>query len=386
METFEDPARLSELAKGADLIVDALLGTGTRGELREPMRTIVRTLNASRRPILSIDVPTGFEGKTAIRPTVTVALHAKKQGMTRANSGRVIVRSIGIPREAQEQVGPADFFVAYPRNARASHKGQNGRVLIVAGGPYTGAPMLSASAAMRSGVDIVHLVTPGSAARAAQARYPDLIVHAGADERRLVAEDAAMVKRLLPKVDAVLIGPGLGDDRHTVEAVETILRALAGTKARAVLDADAIAVAGRDPRLARRLRPLVTPHHGEFKEYTGKKVPKDGPAARRLVLKEAKRLQSTLLVKGAVDLVSDGVRLKENHIHHPAMTTGGTGDVLAGICAAFVAKGMEPMRAACAAAFVNGEAGRRVAARQGGSLVATDLVRELPGVFRAWLP
>jgi NAD(P)H-hydrate epimerase len=385
IETYRDPQRLRELCRAADLVVDALLGIGASGDLREPVRTIVKTLNASRRPILSIDVPTGLGGRTAVHPAVTVALHAKKQGMTRSNSGRILVRDIGIPERARTEVGPADFFVPYPRNRPGSHKGQNGRVLVVAGGPYTGAPVLCASAALRSGVDLVRLYAPQASTDAAQAQHADLIVHPGTERRRLVLEDVEPIRRLLPKVDVLLLGPGLGNDRRTDEAVQQILTWAAQKKARVVLDADALAVAGRDSDLCRRLRPLATPHHGEFKELTGKALPHEDAAALRTVEAQARRLRSTLLVKGPMDIISDGRRTKSNHIHHPAMTTGGTGDVLAGLCAGFWAKGMEPWRAACAAAFVNGWAGRRVAERQGGHLVATDLVRFLPKVFREWL-
>lgn len=386
VQVYDGPVRFRELAASCDLVVDALLGSGTRGDPRGTIGELVRLINASRKPVLSVDVPSGLGTRLQVRPKVTVALHARKEGMTARNSGRILVRDIGIPPAAVEQVGPADFFVPYPRNPPDSHKGQNGRVLVVAGGPYTGAAILCASAALRSGVDLVRLYAPSDAARAAQGRYPDLIVHPATEARRLVEEDVAPIRSLMGRVDAVLVGPGLGEDRSTVEAIRQILRAAASLGVKTVLDADALVVAGQDERLVRRLRPLATPHHGEFREFTGRAVPKDWARAKTVVQDEARRLRSTLLVKGAVDLISDGRRTKENHIHHPGMTVGGTGDVLAGLCAGFVSKGMEPFRAACAAAFVNGEAGRRAAGRQGGSLVATDLVREMPRVFRTWLP
>ncbi|MBI2078203.1 MAG: NAD(P)H-hydrate dehydratase [Euryarchaeota archaeon] len=231
----------------------------------------------------------------------------------------------------------------------------------------------------------MRLYAPTESTQAAQVVQPDLVVHPGLEPRRLVPEDAARLRGLLDRVDVLLIGPGLGDDPETADAVERILGDAAKAHLGTVIDADAQAVAGRDPRLLRRLRLLCTPHHGEFKELTGRRMPKDEAGQAAAAKDEARRLGLTLLVKGPVDHITDGRRAKANRIHHPAMTTGGTGDVLAGLCAGFVAKGMAAFHAACAAAFVNGEAGRRVASRQGGSLVATDLLREIPRVFRAWL-
>jgi len=385
VETFRDVTRLRELLADADLVVDALLGSGVTGELREPYASIVKAVNAKKRPVLSVDVPTGFESRLAIHPTVTVALHDKKQGMTASNSGVIVVRDIGIPQAAATEVGPGDFVATYKPNPPGSHKGQNGRVLVVAGGPYTGAPILCSQAALRSGVDLVRLYAPTESTQAAQAAQPDLVVHPGVEPRRIVPEDAPRLRALYGRVDVVLLGPGLGDDRATVEAVTTILGDAAKARVRVVLDADAQAVAGAHPNILKRLKPLCTPHHGEFKELTGRSMPRAEAAQAALATREARRLGATLLVKGPVDFVTDGRRVKANRIHHPAMTTGGTGDVLAGLCAGFVAKGLTPFHAACAAAFVNGEAGRRVAARQGGALVASDLIREIPRLFRAFL-
>ncbi|HEX9816469.1 MAG TPA: NAD(P)H-hydrate dehydratase, partial [Candidatus Thermoplasmatota archaeon] len=384
VEVYRTPERFRELAKGADLIVDALLGSGITGTLREPIRTLVRLINASRKPILSIDVPTGIGGTPAVKPTVTVTFHDKKPGMTSANSGRIAVRDIGIPLGATEEVGSGDFTQAYPRNPADSHKDRNGRVLVVSGGPYTGAPILCAQAAMRSGVDLVRLYTTRDAALAAQTLQPDLIVHQGKDAQRIVPADVAPIAKLLERVDVLLLGPGMGEDRETVRAIEGILEAAAKRKTKVVLDADALVVAGKHPDLVRRIRPICTPHAGEYVELTRTKLPKDPAAAKKAAAKQAAALRSVFLVKGAEDIITDGKRVKVNRIHHPAMTTGGTGDVLAGITAAFYSKGMDAFHAACAAAFVNGDAGRSVAARQGGTLVATDLIAELPRVFGRW--
>lgn len=381
IEVFRLAERFRELADEADLIVDALLGSGIEGTLREPIRTLVQLVNAAKKPILSIDVPTGLGGPLAVKPSVTVTFHDQKAGMARSNSGRILVRDIGIPRQAIDEVGPADFTATYPRNRSDSHKGQNGRVLVVAGGPYTGAPILCAQAALRSGVDLVHLYTTPDAARAAHAIQPDLIVHKGSDGDKIATPDVARIAKLLDRVDVLALGPGMGEDVETRRAIEGILKEAAKRKTKVVLDADALAVAGKHPGLVRRIRPICTPHAGEYRELTRTRLPKGLEDAKKAATRQAAALRATLLVKGPQDIITDGKRSKVNRIHDPSMTTGGTGDVLAGITAGFYSKGMDAFHAACAAAFVNGDAGRMVAERQGGSLVATDLIAELPQLF-----
>jgi ADP-dependent NAD(P)H-hydrate dehydratase / NAD(P)H-hydrate epimerase len=385
LEVFRTVERLRELARDSDLIVDALLGSGIQGALREPIATMVRAANAARKPILAVDVPTGIGTPLAIRPTWTVALHDRKEGMTRANSGQIVVRDIGIPATARTDVGPADFVIPFRQNAPDSHKGQNGRVLVVAGGPYLGAPILAAQGALRAGADLVRLYTPRDGALVAQAAQTDLIVHPSVHPARIVPEDRATVSKLLSKVDVVLVGPGLGDHAETVEATLSILEAARAKRVKAVLDADALAAVGSQARILARQRAICTPHAGEFLDLTGRRLPTPMKARTALVRKEAARLGVTILAKGPVDVIADGRRWKHNHVHHPAMTVGGTGDVLAGLAAGFYARGMEPFHAACAAAFVNGDAGQAVARRQGGTLVASDLVQEIPQVFQRWL-
>src|SRR5205823_879307 len=167
----------SEEAMGeADLIVDALLGIGAEGSLREPFASLVPRMNASGKPILSIDVPSGLGTDLAVRPTMTVALHDAKEGMTPENSGRIRIVDIGIPSKVTTMIGPGEFLL-YPIPRVTSHKGQNGRVLVIAGGPYTGAPALVGFGALGVGADLVHIATPALAATVVASYSPMLIVH-----------------------------------------------------------------------------------------------------------------------------------------------------------------------------------------------------------------
>ncbi|MEE9116754.1 MAG: NAD(P)H-hydrate epimerase, partial [Thermoplasmata archaeon] len=159
LEIVESASNLGVLIRGSDIIVDALLGIGISGKVREPNRSMIKKVNASKKPVVSIDVPSGLGADLAINPTITVALHDKKEGQTKENSGQILVRSIGIPEEAERYAGPGEF-VYYPIPREDSHKGENGRVLVVGGGPFTGAPALVGLAAYRIGADLVHIATP----------------------------------------------------------------------------------------------------------------------------------------------------------------------------------------------------------------------------------
>lgn len=386
VETFRSPWRFREVAKSSDLVIDALLGMGAFGDLHDPIRSMARLANQSRRPILSLDVPTGLGGRLQIRPTATVTLHARKRGMTKSNSGRILVRPIGIPPQAETHAGPGDLATYYPRNRPDSHKGENGRLLVVAGGPYCGAPLLSAAAALRTGADIVRLYTPEECAEAAEASQPDLIVHAGVEDRTLALDDLPHIVALLARVDAVLLGPGLGLGGPAKKLARAAIQAVTRARVPLVLDADALAVAGEAPRALRRRGVLATPHHREFRDLTGRPLPNEEARRGAAAAQQARRLGLTLLLKGPTDVITDGRRTKLNDTHHPWMTVGGTGDVLGGIAAALVAKHVEPFRAATAAAFLNGAAGLRAFEAKSWGARASDLLVEIPNVLRDWLP
>lgn len=384
VEMWRSPERLRELLHDADLVIDALLGVGVSGDLREPLRTMAKLANSSHKKILAVDVPTGLSGRTAIRPDATVTLHDRKRGMTRANSGTILVRDIGIPPAVQHEIGPGDLAIPYPRNPPTSHKGENGRLLIVAGGPYCGAPLLAATAALRTGIDLVRLYTPTQCAQAARAHAPDLIVHEGSAKTRLEPDDVDAIGTYLGQVDALLVGPGLGLDRPTRDAVETLLGLTQRRKIPLVLDADALVVAGQHPALLPRRPVIVTPHAGEFRKLTGRPVPRLERDAIRVTQREARRLRVTCLLKGPTDVITDGRRTKLGRVHHPFMTAGGTGDALAGATAALLAKGLDAFASACAGAFLTGAAGVRAFEEFSWGARATDVVASIPWVLRSW--
>src|SRR2546427_366295 len=224
-----------EAIAAADLLIDALLGIGVEGPLREPYAALIRQMNASGKPILSVDVPSGFGTDRPVRPTVTVTLHDVKEGMTAENSGRIRVADIGIPTKIARMIGPGEFTL-YPVPRATSHKGQNGRVLVIAGGPYTGAPALVGYGALGVGADLIHVATPALAASVVASYSPMFIVHPLVGHR-LLREDTRQIVDLAARADAIAIGPGLGDAEGTLDAVKEIVRTVSLPL---VVDADAV--------------------------------------------------------------------------------------------------------------------------------------------------
>lgn len=375
----------------ADVIIDAVLGTGIRGKLREPHSTAIDLMNIATAPKIAVDVPSGLDPDTgevrdkAVRAAVTVTFHKAKPGLLKPESakyvGKLIVENIGIPPEAELYVGPGDFRrLNFARRAE-SKKGDHGRVLVVGGSAeYSGAPIYVALAALRSGVDLVIMAEPEPAAVAAKSYSPDLIsVPLSGD--RLKPAHVEKILELAQRADVVAMGPGLGLEPDTQEAVKSLFSKLSGKKP-LVIDADAIkALAGLGSVEG---NVVFTPHAGEFRALTGVEPPAKLEERIEAVKREAARLNAVILLKGRYDVISDGKRVKVNITGTPAMTVGGTGDVLTGLVAGLATKGKDLLHAAALAAFINGEAGEQAARELGFHITASDLIRFIPSVIKKY--
>jgi len=355
-----------------DVIVDAMLGTGVTGALREPERSAAAAINGRDATVIAVDVPSGVDADTgetagvAVDADRVVTFHDAKPGLDSLDAA-VTVADIGIPETAELFTGPGDRrLLSRPSDA---HKGAFGEVLVVGGGPYTGAPALSAQAAMRAGADLVRVACPRAVAREVQAFEEGLILRPF-DGDHLTADHLDHVRTLAAEHDTVVFGPGLGDDAATLTAVRDFLADYDG---RAVIDADALQVV---PDVDTDATLLCTPHRGELRAMGG---PSADDWRERLdaVSEFAAELGHTLLVKGAYDVISDGTDARANRTGNPGMTVGGTGDVLAGVAGALLAT-QAPLDAGALAAYANGLAGDRIVDRQGYGLLASDLLPELP--------
>ncbi len=383
---IHDSANIQPLKAG--VIVDALIGTGVKGPLSSPFREMVQAVNRSGGFKIAVDIPTGLESDSGEAPGAVVAadltltFHRPKTGFSKAGErlGQLVVCPIGIPPEAEEYAGPGDVYLASRQRAPESHKGDFGRVLVIGGSEtYSGAPALTAMGAYAVGVDIVYVAAPETAASIIAGFSPSLItVKLKGD--RLSPKNIEKVSQFLDRVDAVAIGPGLGLQEETVDAANAILGQIEERKLPVLVDADALKAFAQEKRKI-GTRAVFTPHHGEFKILTGRTAEGGFREQGKMVRDEASKLGATILLKGHVDVVSDGVHTRYNWTGNPGMTVGGTGDVLSGVSAGLMAMGIPPFEAAVAGAFINGASGDTVYMEKGYHLEPLDLIRKIPGVI-----
>lgn len=359
----------------ADVLVDAMLGTGIRGSLREPEATAADAINDADVPVVSVDVPSGLDAETgdsasnAVDPDYVVTFHDTKPGAADLDA-EVRVADIGIPDAAELFVERGDLL----RLSRESdsHKGDHGDILVVGGGPYTGAPALTAQAVLRTGADLVKVTCPTSVAHEIQTYSENLILYP-MQGKRLEPGHVGPVMEYAREHDVLVIGPGLGDTEETLEAAKAIIESYDGT---AIVDADPLQIV---PEIETEADLICTPHQGELRKMGGK-TSDDWRERRYLVEDFAADLDHTLLVKGDYDVVADAERSRVSRTGNPGMTVGGTGDVLAGVTGALAAV-LDPFEAAALGAFIAGRAGDIAAEQYGHGLVATDLLDVIPAAM-----
>jgi ADP-dependent NAD(P)H-hydrate dehydratase / NAD(P)H-hydrate epimerase len=372
------------------LVVDAILGTGVRGGLREPVASAVGSINASGKRIVAIDTPTGLDPSTgavhgaAIAADLTITFHRTRKGFAQQEeyTGQVVVADIGIPLEAELYTGPGDVDQVVGPRTPLSHKGDYGYVLVIGGSEvYSGAPALAALAALRTGAGLALVAAPEAVGTSIRTLSPSIIVHP-LPGKVVGMEHLDHIRELLPKVDSVVLGPGIGLHPDTGRAVRAILEA-ANAEGRPILvDADAIKLMKEGPGAKGNDRLVLTPHAGEFKALTGITVDEEGADRIDVAVQFAKANGCVLLLKGHRTIIADGQRLKINRTGNPAMATGGSGDVLSGIIGAYLAQGQDPFRSAVAGAFINGRAGDLAQQAKGYHILASDLVEQIPEVLR----
>jgi len=370
------PKSMPELAKAlstCDVIIDAIFGIGAKGRMREPFRSVVEIMNKSGKKIVSVDVPSGMDpatGKTediAVKADITVCLHAAKTGLVNNKGvGKLVIADIGIHPKAVTHVGKGDFKFGYPRRKPDARKGDAGKVLVVGGSVnYTGAPYFAAMAALKAGCDLSYVAAPIKAARKISILGPDLIIYPLKSDEMISAGD---VKAVLSRdFDVLCIGNGMGADKASLAAAKSII---SKTTKPMVIDGDGLKAA--KPLLkSLSSNVIITPHRGEFKMLFGLE------ANEANLRKVASGLKCVVLLKGPVDIITQGKDLKYNESGNPYMSKGGTGDVLAGLCAGFLAQGVETFKAAGFAALVNGVAGNLAYVDESIALTASDVLAKV---------
>jgi ADP-dependent NAD(P)H-hydrate dehydratase / NAD(P)H-hydrate epimerase len=372
----------------AGIVVDALLGTGTKGKLKPLISKAVDYMNALNACRIAVDIPTGIDSDTgdvlgkAVKADLTITFHKAKAGLEKAKKyvGELVVADIGLPMEMEQFAGPGDVSLVIKTRSPTAHKGNFGRLLVIGGSEvYSGAPTLVSLAALRTGVDIVYLAAPSKTAYAIAAMSPDLIT-IKLDGDNLKPANMDTIKPYLSTVDAVVMGPGLGLNPETAKFVKICIEEVEKAKKPLLLDADGLKAFAKFKRPLKV--PLVlTPHAGEYAILTGEELPENQEERIDAIQKNAKKLGATILVKGKVDIIANAEKAKLNFTGNPGMTVGGTGDVLSGIVGGLMAQGADAFEAVVAGAFVNGAAGDFVANEIGFHMVATDVIEWIPRVF-----
>ncbi len=273
----------------------------------------------------------------------------------------------------------SDFLKSvFPKRHQWDRKGDSGKVLVIGGNRrYRGAPALCGMSALRAGSDLVTIAAPESAADTISSFSANLIVEPLIGDYINIG-NVHKLGHMADNFDSVVIGNGMGRMLDTKDALHEFLTYL---KKPCVIDADALHLLGDDKKLLRKGW-VITPHANEFYSLSGHKVQKNIESRSKEAVKFSKEFNPTVLLKGYKDIIADGSKSMVNSTGNPYMTVGGTGDVLSGICGAFLAMGMKSMDAAAAAAYVCGSAGDMAFKEMGPGMLATDVVRKTSEVLK----
>lgn len=390
----------------AAVIVDAILGTGSALPLREPLPAYGDAINASGAYVVAADLPTGVDSDTgaasrsAVRADSTVTFIAPKRGLMlypgAGLSGEVVVADLGLARRDTDLAGAPEIWTTQeyagllPLPAPDAHKNSRGRLLIIAGsGRFPGAAVLAARGAMRSGAGYVTLAVPEPIVAIAQAHLLAVPVVGlpGGRMKALTSAAVAPALDLAHDFDAVLIGPGLSLVDGAVAAARAIVSKLDRPL---VVDADALnaLVDARELVTGRRAQTILTPHPGELARLLGTtsaEVQADRVSASARLAGEGR----AVVLKGAGTVISGDSRQVINTSGSAALATAGTGDVLAGMAAAFLAQGLDAFHAGALAAYLHGRAGEEAAAALTPLCVtAEDVPEHIPtavsGLLDSW--
>lgn len=386
--------------QGWDLVVDALLGVGIKGEVRGLIGEVIRFFEECAAPVVAVDVPSGIDADTgavcgyAMRADLTVTFGAMKVGLAvypgAEYAGEVVVADIGVPESVVEQADiprrlitreqVRDWLPVRPADA---HKGHFGHVLVVGGSVgLAGAPMMAAEAALRVGAGLCSVAVPHSIYAAAAGTLREAMVHPlpDAPEGCLSAESIDAMARLLERANVLAIGPGWSTHPPAREALKRLFNIV---RVPCVIDADALNCIAQEPDILPAEHPplVLTPHPGEMARLMNTDTA--AVQANRLAIAEqaARRFGAIVVLKGARTVIAtpEG-RIWVNPTGNVGMATGGSGDVLTGAIAGLLAQdGVDGEGAAVAGVYIHGLAGDLAAQEAGmAGLIARDIIRYLP--------
>ena len=399
-------AEIENLALRADLLIDALLGTGFSGKMRSLFLRLCGCINRAKEKnpacsILAVDIPTGVNADTgeadgsAVKADATVTMALPKLGLYlypgAEHAGTVQVADIGMPSSLLKETGGNRILVEkelvktmLPDRPQNAHKGSAGRVAVVAGSyGYVGAAALCSFAAVKGGAGLVTLLTPENTREILAIKLTEVMVKGlPVSDDRLVAEEALeVVTEALDKADVLAIGPGFGVSEEAGNLIRDIL---VTTSVPCVIDADAITALKDHTELLSHMlaEKVLTPHPGEMARITGIRISEIEKNRVEVARLYAEKWQAVVVLKGVPTVVAlpDGT-VYLNTTGTPAMATGGSGDVLTGLIAALIGQGLTVADAAVAGVYLHGFAGE-LAAKGSIGLAASELLQMLPEARR----
>ncbi|MDD3692691.1 MAG: NAD(P)H-hydrate dehydratase [Oscillospiraceae bacterium] len=386
----------------AELIVDAIFGIGFKGELPNYLRGFLRIVNQCLVPVIAVDVPSGVNADTgeydtdAIKANLTVTFTANKTGLVSKSGvdlcGEVYVVSIGIDEQILKQYRPSQNEInlemvgrCFSKRAADTNKGDYGRLLTLCGSTgMAGAAVLAVRAALRCGVGLVEAAVPATLYPivASQLCEPIFLLLEQTASGDFALHSRSVLREHMRKADAVLIGCGLG---QSAGAESLVIDCLVNAHCPIVLDADGINIAAKHINRLKTVRaPLImTPHPGEMARLTGKSIAEIQSNRAQAAQLLCDQTGAIIVLKGHQTVIAaPGQSPFINTVGNPGMATGGSGDVLAGMIAAFAAQGLNPLDAVICGVHLHGLAGDRAAARLSQHyMLPSDIIDELSGLF-----
>ncbi|MCW6169488.1 MAG: NAD(P)H-hydrate dehydratase [Thermoplasmatales archaeon] len=350
--------------KEADVVLDAIFGSGFNGTPRSPFDDVITKMNSSGKKIVSVDVPSALGSEVAIHPFMTVTFTDVKEGMNEQNSGKIVIADIGIPEKAFKYAGPGDF-VYYRLPEVDSHKGMNGVVAIVAGWTFYGSGIISASGAVKAGADLVRIYS-NDYNRVVLSSYDPQIIVRPIDDKTLVD---------MEKSNSILIGPGLGKGQD-ISPILSHLKEFSGV---VVVDADGLDLLSVIRKELSKPEIIITPHHGEFERISGTKPTEENAIAF------SKKFNIVIILKGLEDLVVFHDKVIRVEGGNPRMTMGGTGDLLAGLTTAISARSSSAFESACMASLLNKTVGDLCYKEKSYWYDINDMIEKIPEAMKILL-
>ncbi len=393
---------ISSSLKKTDFVLDAILGTGIMPPVRGLVEQVVRRINRSKKTVISVDLPSGLSADSSevvgevVQADLTVTFGLPKISLAQypslAYAGEVRVADISLPAELIQkseipvEIMDEEILQTLPLLRQDMHKGDGGRVLLVAGSKgMPGAAVMTASSSFRIGAGLVYAAVPEGVRRFFQKRLMEgvLVPLSEAAKDHLTLSELPEILRAARGKNVAAVGPGIGLDPETGEMVRSLIRKI---RIPVVLDADGINHLARDLDSLKKARAAVilTPHPGEMARLTGLSGSELKTRRIDVARKFAGEFGVILVLKGARTVIAEPEgRAWINPTGNPGMATAGTGDVLTGMIAGLIAQGMKPLQAALLGVYLHGCCGDRAASRLGErSLLSRDLIREIPKVLK----